>query len=114
MTGPLCRSAIGDALLQGARINDIHGLVDPTAVDWERYPQYKHAHGLRCHVKQGDALYVPSHWHHAVYSPPGPTHEQCRNIGVNYWYLAVMDKEEAQARHPMSWATGEGGKGGEL
>ena len=65
----------------GARINDIHGLVDPTEPDLARFPEYKKAHGLRCHVQQGDALYVPSFWHHAVYSPPGEKSQGCRNIG---------------------------------
>eukprot|EP01052_Picozoa_sp_SAG31_P027890 SAG31_NODE_2647_length_5300_cov_5.062103_4_plen_424_part_00 len=88
------------------RINKIHGLVDPTNVDWDRYPQYKNAHGLRCHVRQGDALYVPSHWHHAVYSPPGASSEQCRNIGINYWYIASMSEIEAQAAHP--WKRSDG------
>lgn len=88
---------------QSARINDIHGLVDPTNVDWARYPNYKNAHGLRCHVRQGDALYVPSHWHHAVYSPPGSASSSCRNVGVNFWYIATKNKQEAAAAHPMSW-----------
>lgn len=46
----------------GARINDIHGLVDPTAPNLKRFPDYAKAHGMRCHVQQGDALYVPSFW----------------------------------------------------
>ena len=33
-------------------INDIHGLVDPTQPNLERFPDYKKAHGLRCHVRQ--------------------------------------------------------------
>ena len=83
----------------GARINDIHGLVDPANVNWTRFPNYRHAHGLRCHVKQGDALYVPSFWHHAVYSPPGTPADGCRNIGINYWYIATKNKEDAFSAH---------------
>ena len=36
----------------GLGINDIHGLVDPTQPNLERFPDYKKAHGLRCHVQQ--------------------------------------------------------------
>ncbi len=86
----------------GARINDIHGLVDPTAPNLERFPDYKKAHGLRCHVREGDALYVPSFWHHAVYSPPGDQSDGCRNIGINYWYIAQKTREDAMERlHSM-------------
>ena len=34
----------------GAKINDIHGLVDPTNPNLARFPNYERAHGLRCRV----------------------------------------------------------------
>ena len=53
-------------------------------------------------VRQGDALYVPSFWHHAVYSPPGTLSEDCRNVGINYWYIAQHTREEAMEKmHSM-------------
>ena len=38
----------------GAKINDIHGLVDPTNPNLARFPNYEHAHGLRCRVCNND------------------------------------------------------------
>lgn len=53
-------------------------------------------------VRQGDALYVPSFWHHAVYSPPGTLSDDCRNVGINYWYIAQHTREEAMEKmHSM-------------
>ena len=50
----------------------------------------------------GGALYVPSFWHHAVYSPPGTLSEDCRNVGINYWYIAQHTREEAMEKmHSM-------------
>ena len=49
------------------------------------YPKYAGARGLRCRVSEGDALYTPSYWNHAVYSPPAAAERGCVNIGVNYW-----------------------------
>ena len=42
-----------------------HGLVDVTKPDLKAHPEYENAKGLRCKVKEGDALFVPANWHHA-------------------------------------------------
>jgi hypothetical protein len=104
------RFGVGHGSNPGARINDIHGLVDPSNPDLNRFPDYRKAHGLRCHVEQGDALYVPSYWHHAVYSPPGDASQGCRNIGVNYWYIARMEREQAIQMHPPLPSTSHSGE----
>lgn len=40
--------------------------VDPLAPDLERYPAYGRARPLRCSVKAGEMLYLPSLWFHHV------------------------------------------------
>ncbi|XP_061699270.1 bifunctional peptidase and (3S)-lysyl hydroxylase JMJD7 isoform X2 [Syngnathoides biaculeatus] len=40
--------------------------VDPLDPDLERYPAYRRARPLRCSVKAGETLYLPSLWFHHV------------------------------------------------
>ena len=63
-----------------------HGLVDVTKPDLKAHPEYENAKGLRCKVKEGDALFVPANWHHAVHSSSG------RNIGISFWFQATGNK----------------------
>lgn len=58
--------------------------IDPLKPDLEAYPQYKNATPIRCRVKEGDALYLPSLWFHHVRQSHG-----C--IAVNYWYDMEFD-----------------------
>ena len=37
---------------------------------------------VAAHVQEGDCMYIPPFWHHAVLSHPG---KQCVNIMVNFW-----------------------------
>ena len=83
------------------RIDDLHGLVDLTDWDEERFPEYRNAHGLRCTVKQGDALFVPSHWHHTVHSRSNPASANGLNVGVNFWYSARLSEQDAISLFPM-------------
>ncbi|KAG7464348.1 hypothetical protein JOB18_037318 [Solea senegalensis] len=53
--------------------------LDPLDPDLERYPQYQRARPLRCSVKAGEMLYLPSLWFHHVRQTHG-----C--IAVNFWY----------------------------
>ena len=65
------------------------------------YPKYAGARGLRCRVSEGDALYTPSYWNHAVYSPPAAAERGCVNIGVNYWCARTLYPAAKRAcRHP--------------
>ena len=61
-----------------------HGLVDVTAPDLRRHPEYKRAEGLRCRIEAGEALFVPALWHHAVHSPKGKARKP--NVGVSFWH----------------------------
>ncbi|XP_019733204.1 bifunctional peptidase and (3S)-lysyl hydroxylase JMJD7 [Hippocampus comes] len=58
--------------------------VDPLAPDLERYPAYGRARPLRCSVKAGEMLYLPSLWFHHVRQSHG-----C--IAVNFWYDMDFD-----------------------
>ncbi|XP_048340125.1 bifunctional peptidase and (3S)-lysyl hydroxylase JMJD7 isoform X2 [Sphaerodactylus townsendi] len=53
--------------------------LDPLNPDLERYPDYVQAKPLKCTVKAGEMLYLPSLWFHHVQQSHG-----C--IAVNYWY----------------------------
>ncbi|XP_067335690.1 bifunctional peptidase and (3S)-lysyl hydroxylase JMJD7 isoform X2 [Channa argus] len=53
--------------------------LDPLDPDLERYPQYCRASPVRCSVKAGEMLYLPSMWFHHVQQSHG-----C--IAVNFWY----------------------------
>ncbi|XP_073339016.1 bifunctional peptidase and (3S)-lysyl hydroxylase JMJD7 [Pagrus major] len=58
--------------------------LDPLDPDLERYPQYRRARPLRCSVKAGEMLYLPSLWFHHVQQSHG-----C--IAVNFWYDMEYD-----------------------
>nr|XP_048711621.1 bifunctional peptidase and (3S)-lysyl hydroxylase JMJD7 isoform X2 [Caretta caretta] len=58
--------------------------LDPLNPDLEQYPEYAQARPLRCTVKAGEMLYLPSLWFHHVKQSHG-----C--IAVNYWYDMEYD-----------------------
>ncbi|KAM8737779.1 bifunctional peptidase and (3S)-lysyl hydroxylase JMJD7 isoform 2-T2 [Acanthopagrus schlegelii] len=58
--------------------------LDPLDPDLEQYPQYRRARPLRCSVKAGEMLYLPSLWFHHVQQSHG-----C--IAVNFWYDMEYD-----------------------
>ena len=88
------RSSFWSSLLQSAQPASLEARDSTAAQNSKRYRVLW--------VRQGDALYVPSFWHHAVYSPPGTLSEDCRNVGINYWYIAQHTREEAMEKmHSM-------------
>ena len=52
--------------------------------------------GLRCRLEEGDAMYVPSLWHHAVHSEAGG---DGRNVAVNFFLTSTVSREAADAMH---------------
>ncbi|KAM6459323.1 bifunctional peptidase and (3S)-lysyl hydroxylase JMJD7 [Liasis olivaceus] len=58
--------------------------LDPINPDLEQYPEYAQAKPLRCTVKSGEMLYLPSLWFHHVQQSYG-----C--IAVNFWYDMEYD-----------------------
>lgn len=75
---------------------DDHGTVpwiplDPLKPDLSRWPDYQHAHPLRCTLRAGDVLYLPSMWFHHVQQENG-------TIAVNYWYDMSFDLRYAYFR----------------
>ncbi|XP_058018013.1 bifunctional peptidase and (3S)-lysyl hydroxylase JMJD7 isoform X2 [Ahaetulla prasina] len=58
--------------------------LDPLSPDLKQYPEYAQAKPLRCTVKSGEMLYLPSLWFHHVQQSHG-----C--IAVNYWYDMAYD-----------------------
>ncbi|XP_040054587.1 bifunctional peptidase and (3S)-lysyl hydroxylase JMJD7 isoform X2 [Gasterosteus aculeatus] len=58
--------------------------LDPLDPDLDRYPEYRRARPLRCSVKAGEMLYLPSLWFHHVQQSHG-----C--IAVNFWYDMEYD-----------------------
>ncbi|ETV98632.1 hypothetical protein H310_08749 [Aphanomyces invadans] len=70
-------------------VNSPIDIDDPLDID--RYPLFASATALRCKVREGDTLFVPSFWWHEVRSTPA-VHEP-RNVAVNYWYKPLYTKE---------------------
>ncbi|XP_070613584.1 acyl-coenzyme A thioesterase 3-like [Erythrolamprus reginae] len=58
--------------------------LDPLNPDLKQYTEYAQAKPLRCIVKSGEMLYLPSLWFHHVQQSHG-----C--IAVNYWYDMEYD-----------------------
>ncbi|XP_058440694.1 bifunctional peptidase and (3S)-lysyl hydroxylase JMJD7 isoform X2 [Marmota monax] len=58
--------------------------LDPLAPDLTQYPSYSQAQALRCTVRAGELLYLPSLWFHHVQQSHG-----C--IAVNFWYDMEYD-----------------------
>ncbi|KAM8833152.1 bifunctional peptidase and (3S)-lysyl hydroxylase JMJD7 [Synchiropus picturatus] len=58
--------------------------LDPLEPDLERFPYYRRARPLRCSVKAGEMLYLPSLWFHHVQQSHG-----C--MAVNFWYDMDFD-----------------------
>ncbi|TRZ00661.1 hypothetical protein DNTS_013000 [Danionella cerebrum] len=58
--------------------------LDPLKPDYDRYPSYRSAKALRCSVKAGEMLYLPSLWFHHVRQSHGCT-------AVNFWYDMEYD-----------------------
>lgn len=58
--------------------------LDPLDPDLQRYPSYRRARPVRCSVKAGEMLYLPSLWFHHVQQSHG-----C--IAVNFWYDMEYD-----------------------
>ncbi|XP_071750370.1 bifunctional peptidase and (3S)-lysyl hydroxylase JMJD7 isoform X1 [Centroberyx gerrardi] len=58
--------------------------LDPLDPDLDRFPAYSLARPLRCTVKAGETLYLPSLWFHHVQQSHG-----C--IAVNFWYDMEFD-----------------------
>ena len=94
MIGGEARSTPGAAV--SGRISSNHGVVDVTAPDLERFPAYAKAGGLLCRLEEGDAMYVPSLWHHAVHSEAGG---DGRNVAVNFFLTSTVSREAADAMH---------------
>lgn len=62
--------------------NRLQSKVDVFNVDREKYPEIDCAHYYQVKVQQGEGLYIPAGWWHAVSSSPG------LNIAVNCWWLS--------------------------
>ncbi|KAI9537792.1 JmjC domain-containing protein 7 [Dissostichus eleginoides] len=58
--------------------------LDPLDPDLDRFPQYGSAQPVRCSVKAGEMLFLPSLWFHHVQQSHG-----C--IAVNFWYDMEYD-----------------------
>lgn len=58
--------------------------LDPESPDLEKYPGYRNASPIRCSLKAGDILYLPSLWFHHVRQSHG-----C--IALNFWYDMEFD-----------------------
>jgi len=54
--------------------------LDVDAPDFEKFPNFKYASSIVCEAKEGEILFLPPRWWHAVNS----TGEQ--NFAVNYWF----------------------------
>ncbi|KAJ8318263.1 hypothetical protein KUTeg_003354 [Tegillarca granosa] len=63
---------------------DRQSQVDFDEPDFERFPNFKKAHGFETFVGPGDVLYIPMYWWHYVESVPDEGH----TISVTFWYKA--------------------------
>ncbi|WP_158945018.1 cupin-like domain-containing protein [Granulicella sp. S190] len=54
--------------------------IDITRPDEARFPAFRSARALEGVLEEGDMLFIPSYWHHALF------HEGDVNINVNFWW----------------------------
>ncbi|XP_071511065.1 bifunctional peptidase and (3S)-lysyl hydroxylase Jmjd7-like [Diadema antillarum] len=66
----------------GARVPWIP--VDPLNPDLVQWPEYGRVEQIRCTVRRGEMLYLPSLWFHHV-------SQEDKTIAVNYWYDMAYD-----------------------
>ncbi|CAJ1460960.1 unnamed protein product [Effrenium voratum] len=62
-----------------------HSVIDVAqpALPKELLDSYKEAKGMTCDLQAGDVLYIPSRWHHAVFTTPD---DSCTALSLNLWY----------------------------
>lgn len=71
-----------------AAVYSLANLCDPA--DADRFPALAEARPLRALVREGDVLYLPCGWWHAVRGSEG------RNLSVNYWFALHESKADAR------------------
>ena len=74
--------------MHSAAVYSLANLCDPA--DADRFPALAEARPLRALVREGDVLYLPCGWWHAVRGSEG------RNLSVNYWF--ALHESKAGAR----------------
>lgn len=62
--------------------NRLQSKVDVFNIDRQKYPEIDYARYYQTKIQQGEGLYIPAGWWHAVTSSPG------LNIAVNCWWLS--------------------------
>ncbi|CAK9041678.1 unnamed protein product, partial [Durusdinium trenchii] len=75
-----------------------HSLLDvagSSAVPEEFLETYQEAQGISCQIHPGDVLYIPSGWHHAVFTVPD---EHCVALSLNLWYHRPREEPTSTAK----------------
>jgi len=57
--------------------------VDPDKPNLTKFPLFKHSKPIRCTVKAGEMLYLPSLYYHRVSQSAD---KEGRTIAINFWY----------------------------
>ncbi|XP_028404922.1 bifunctional peptidase and (3S)-lysyl hydroxylase JMJD7-like [Dendronephthya gigantea] len=73
--------------------------IDILRPDYKHFPKFREVPGMKCTIREGDVLYMPSFWWHEVQSKPS---EEKRNLAVNFWYEPFLTKEFPCAECPMN------------
>ena len=66
-----------------------HGGMDLPPVGWRRALDFIQRQGLRYTLEEGDTLFVPAGWAHAVFGEPARNSddgEGCFSVGFNQWF----------------------------
>merc|ERR1719343_1934597 len=80
----------GTVVRQGLHIGDRssagHSVIDLTNPQQvKHFPSFEDVRGTICKIEEGDVLYIPSFWHHAVVTSPN---EECHGLSLNLWYTS--------------------------
>jgi len=85
----------------GHYVSTGHSMVNFTSPREDHHPGYKQAGYVRCNLEEGDALYLPSWWLHAVQSTPN---QEDASIGVNFFHRpqeATNQQAKAVNKNPL-------------
>jgi len=58
----------------------------PWEYDPQEYPLFAEAEYMECHIRAGDAIYIPPKWWHYITAVPEPENAEAYNISINFWW----------------------------
>lgn len=73
-------------LTKASRMDRVHSIIDVASPSIaEEFPRYAQASSVTCQLGAGDALYVPSYWHHSEVTRPD---DKCIGLSIHFEYTS--------------------------